>query len=103
MKEIWFGLADVKSTDKNADVLDGAKGAFVNILALASSESDYNFLVSEVLKEYGLDLLSIEDVNPLKILQLQGREFADELVGLKSLLSEENLVQFDEFQVYVED
>ncbi len=31
MKEIWFGLVQVEPKDNKYELLDGAKGAYVNI------------------------------------------------------------------------
>ncbi len=45
-------------------MLAPGKGAYVNVLTWAESESDYRNKVVPVMKHYGLDVLEMTDVEP---------------------------------------
>jgi len=102
MKDIWFGLVHVEPQNNKYEILDGAKGAYVNVLALASSKDEYVKIITKALEDYEFIVHSVEDVNLLSYLQQNGREFDSEILQLVDHLSENYPVQFDEFQSYEE-
>lgn len=61
---MWIGLVGVASPPES-DFLEGAKGAYVNVVTLASDVTDYANRVKEALGELGLDLIEIEDSESL--------------------------------------
>ena len=63
MKEVWIGLVRVRPRPKS-DILEFDKGAYVNVLAFASNETDYLAQVKKALKQYALTLEETEDVEP---------------------------------------
>ncbi len=103
MKDIWFGLAHVVPQNNKYEILDGAKGAYVNVLALASSKDEYVKIITKTLEDYEFMVSSVEDINLLSYLQQSGREFDSEILQLVDRLSDNYPVQFDEFQSYEED
>ena len=82
-------------------ILDGAKGAYVNVLALASDQLEFEELATKAFGELGFEVLSMEDVNLLSQLKKEGREFDRELIDLELEISKDEPIQFDEFQAYV--
>lgn len=60
-ESIWIGLPHVRPNQGNT-LLDGAVGAYVPTLALASSIEDYVDKVTTFLDEYGFCVLEILDV-----------------------------------------
>lgn len=67
-KEVWIALVGVKPQPAN-DLLEGAKGAFVNILAFVSSETEYVESIKRVLEAMNFDVFQIENIEPIKIRQ----------------------------------
>lgn len=63
-KDIWIGLVGVTPQPEN-DLLGDAKGAYVNVLASATSASEYTDKVKRALHEAGLSLIEIENPEPL--------------------------------------
>jgi len=102
MKDIWFGLAQVEPQNNKYEILDGAKGAYVNVLALASSKDEYVKIITKTLKDYEFIVISVEEVDLISYLQQSGREFDSEILQLVDCLSDDYPVQFDEFQSYEE-
>lgn len=62
-RELWIGLVSVVPT-KDCDVLEGAVGAYVNVLALASDASEYADLVEKALAKLHIIVDEIEVVEP---------------------------------------
>lgn len=63
-KTTWIGLIEVVPRE-GSDFLGSAEGAFVNVVALASNASDYRESVERAVNELGLDLVDVEDAEPL--------------------------------------
>jgi hypothetical protein len=96
----WIGLVEVRARPGN-DTLGGAPGAFVNIVALATSEQSFIERVSACLEEYGFDPLDFTDVVLFEEWSQRNSAHQD-IEELVALLSAQNPVQFDEFQAYEE-
>lgn len=97
-RQVWFGRVDV-IPDEGNDVLDGARGAVVNVVALASSEADYLALVRSTMSEYGFTVVHHEEVMPLAD-RPKSKQLVPELAALARGLTPEYPIQFDEFQSY---
>jgi hypothetical protein len=59
--EAWIGLAHVRPQRGN-DVLQGAMGAFVAVVALANSEDEFVNQVVKKLNSYDFDVIEIKDI-----------------------------------------
>jgi hypothetical protein len=59
-KEVWIGLVGVLDESREK-LLKGQKGAYVNVLSLASNAADYRRQV-KALEKMGLKITEIEDV-----------------------------------------
>ncbi|MBL9007200.1 MAG: hypothetical protein JNJ46_23285 [Myxococcales bacterium] len=99
--EAWIGLVEVQPQPGN-DSLKGAKGAFVNVVALAPSEHEYKDLVEATMTEYGFSILKYSDVAPLDDWKRTYR-LHPELDQLASGLTKEFPIQFGEFQSYLHE
>ena len=98
---MWIGRFDVKPLAGNND-LGSAKGAIVNVVALAADEDDYVRLVAATMTEYEFEIVGYEDVAPLNEWLKENRVHPD-LQQLARGLTAEHPIQFDEFQSYVSD
>lgn len=96
--DIWIGLVEVKP-QPGTDALGKAKGAFVNVVALASTERDYKVLVDAAMAENGLSTIAYTDVARLAEWERSNR-LHPELAQLANGLTMEYPIQFDEFQSY---
>ena len=59
---VWIGLVGVFDESENK-ILDGAPGAYVNVLALAPSAKDYANQAKAALRSVGLRVFEIEEVD----------------------------------------
>jgi hypothetical protein len=99
--EVWIGRFDVRPKPGNT-ALGSAKGAVVNVVALARDEREYLRLVEEAMTEYDFEVLHHEDVATLARWTVANR-LHPQLAGLANQLTEEFPIQFDEFQSYLSD
>ena len=84
---VWIGVVGVLPRN-GCDVLSAEKGAFVNFLTLAVSESEYRAKVMGALSHYGLDLIEFQDVRPFSESHAPSEEIlaiATELEGSHNL------------------
>jgi len=63
-RRVFIGLAHVVANPTSADVLKGAKGAYVNILSLVIDEAEYIGEAMKVLNSMGLNMIDVEDIEP---------------------------------------
>ena len=99
-KKIYIGLIEVFAGEGNS-LLETGIIAFVNILAIAENEEEYNFKVKEAINYYGLTLKKIEDV---EILEERKKHFevSDELLNLAENLNDEINLRFGTFHTFTE-
>lgn len=99
--DIWIGLVEVQPQPGN-DALRGAKGAFVNVVALAPTEQEYRALVDATMAEYGFSIIKYSDVARLDDWKRSYR-LHPELDQLANGLTKEYAIQFGEFQSYIHE
>jgi hypothetical protein len=99
--EIWIGRFDVKPREGN-DVLGEAKGAIVNVVALAASGDDFIQVVKVAMNDNEFDIICFADVARLADWTKKNR-LDQELESLANGLTAEFPIQFDEFQSYLRD
>lgn len=97
--DVWISLVEVQPQPGN-DTLADAKGAFVNVVALAPSEREYKFLVETTMAEYGFSIIKYADVARL-VDWKRTYQLHPELAQLANGLTKEFPIQFDEFQSYL--
>ena len=96
--DVWIGLVEVMPL-AGSTVLGGAKGAFVNALALASGQETYKENVTAALRDLGLFVIDFQDLElfPERAAHWELREELHELARETELSGN---VTFDEFHVY---
>ncbi len=97
-RNAWIGLVEVRELPGN-NTLGDARGAFVNILVLCKSKRQFVERSISCLVECGFEAIDYSDVEPLESWVLK-YELDSNLRDLVTQLSDENPVQFDEFQTY---
>jgi hypothetical protein len=60
-KEIWIGMAEVRPFE-DSKLLEGASGAFVNVLTWAATEDEFRAKARTLMDHLHLDLTEIEHV-----------------------------------------
>jgi len=72
---VWIGVVGVIPRE-GCELLSSDKGAFVNFLTLASSDSEYRSKVNGALSHYRLEPLEFEDVRPLSVSDRPSKEIS---------------------------
>jgi hypothetical protein len=98
-KRVFIGLAHVKANRIATDVLKGANGAYVNILCLATNESEFLNEAAKTLNFLGLNLVDVEDIEPIDK-RIEKYEVDDNLLKLVKQVNEENKVMLGTFHAY---
>ena len=99
--DVWIGLVEVQPQPGN-DALGEAKGAFVNVVALAFTDRDYKALVEVTMADYGFSIRTYTDVARLDDWKRTYR-LHPELDQLANGLTKEYPIQFGEFQSYLHE
>lgn len=63
--EVFIGMVGV-GAEPGTDLLGDSKGAYVNVLAFASSKDEYEFEVKRAVTDLGLFAFEFEDVEPFE-------------------------------------
>lgn len=85
-KQLWIGLVEVRALDGGSKVLDGAKGAFVNIVTWASDAQEYEHNARLVIEHLG-GLFVSEVIRPEPVetrRTKQGRRFDEDIEDMIS-------------------
>lgn len=97
-KTTWIGLIEVVPRE-GSKFLGSAEGAFVNVAALASNASDYKVIVERALSELGLDLVGVEDAEPLSS-RLKKWTVDDEIKDMAETVKRIGSVAFGTFDTF---
>jgi hypothetical protein len=95
---IWIGLAQVSSKSVNG-LLGSSKGAYVNVLALASNSNDFTEKVIKAIKELELDFVQIEDVE-LFSERIESYEINDNIINLAIEVNKSKELRFGNFHTF---
>lgn len=93
----WIALAHVMSR-AGTDLLDGARGAYVNAVGLASSSANFEMQLRESLVELGFEVVEIDDLELLSERQTKEGP-SEELIELAKL-SVDGEIKFGSFHTY---
>ena len=99
-KQKWIGLVNVRPKAGN-DGLGNALGAFVASIALAEGPADFGRKVTEVLTQYGFDIVRIEDIEPFED-RVQKHSVTPNILKLAADVTHENPVALADFHSYKE-
>jgi hypothetical protein len=101
MKNVWIGLVNVIPQLGSSTLSNGAKGAFVNVLAFAGSDSEYESVVQAALSTLELLAVEFEDVELFNRLTTEGA--SDDLQALAKDIRSMRAVAFGTFHNYFAD
>ena len=96
--EVWIGLAHVKPKPGNG-LLDGAKGAFVPVLAWASNADEFVSRAMDLIGGYDFHVVEIEDIESFKT-RLARSPIDKDVVALASSINKDNTAAFASFEAY---
>jgi hypothetical protein len=94
----WIGLAHVRPQEQT-DLLDGALGAYVWVVAMAADEGNFVSIATDALQETGFDVIEIDDVEPWAV-RVTRAEVGEEISEVVASLTLENPVGFGPFDCY---
>ena len=98
---VWIGLVGVRPEGKNS-LLEGANGAYTNVLAYVSSEDHYCKNVTAALKEKGFLVLEIEDVEPFSE-RVKRFKIDDELIELSQECEKKKIICAGTFYPFLQE
>ena len=99
--DAWIGLVNVIPLPGNNDLL-GAKGAYVNVLALASNSDDFRAVVNSEFSAHKFYVVSIEDVERLAE-RVKHSPLDQELCAIADDVMRTGNIGFGAFHAYQED
>jgi hypothetical protein len=82
-KQLWIGLVEARPLD-GCDVLDDAKGAFVNIITWAAAADEYRRNAELVLGELQLFVVDITRPEPVELRRRREGDFEEEIEDMIS-------------------
>jgi hypothetical protein len=97
----WIGVAEVRGRPGNGRIEPGVEGAFVVVVALAMSATDFEHQVMRALAGLKLELVTIEDPELLSQ-RVATRKVDDDVLALADGLSRTRRVAFYEFCIFPE-
>lgn len=100
MKYKWHGFAEVAPFEVSPDVLEGASGAFVNVIALARDTDEVQELTQNRLGQFGLNLITLSNVQLITSNDYHKGGLPDEMLELANQVSETCPVQFSTFDAF---
>lgn len=98
--EVWIGMVHVRTTPSSV-VLADSSGGWVNVLAWAQSPDEYRSQIFHAVAYYGLELRSIEDIEPLR-LRLEKASVEPLLDQRAKEVEVTRMVRFGTFHTYLE-
>ena len=97
-KELWIGEAHVKQPNRDG-VLGDADQAYVNAIALAVDRSDLRSQIKQALKELDLELIRLQDAEPLAVRRSK-YSIDPSLVGIAKDVKQTGSPRFSTFHAY---
>jgi hypothetical protein len=95
---VWIGLAHVQPKQGN-ELLEGAKGAFVPVLGLASTLTEFSDALIILLESYSFNVLEVEDIE-LYADRIKSFNIDSELQNLVTTLNESEPIVLSTFEAY---
>ena len=100
-KQVWIGLVGADQRE-GVSFLGDAKGGYVNVVASAANAGEFERKVKRALDELGLELIDIDDAEPLA--QRLSRETAtEEVSNMAKTVRKLDSVAFGTFYRYEND
>ncbi|MEL7306225.1 MAG: hypothetical protein AAGJ56_10390 [Myxococcota bacterium] len=96
---VWIALVEVRPRAGKEQLLDGALGAYVSVVALAENAHDYQTRARSLLSGMGFDVTEIENVEPLADRVAHTRP-EQAVLDLASQLTPNNPVAVGAFDAY---
>lgn len=97
-EELWIGLIKVEQSEKDG-VLGDADQAYTNIIGLAKNKIDFRSQIKQAVEELKLQLLRLEDAEPLSVRQKKSIIHKD-LSILAKEVKKTGKVAFDVFATF---
>lgn len=100
--ETWIGLFNIKPNEGNQLLSRNAKGAYVNVLALAINREQFIKMVVNAFGNMDFEIEDYQDVELFKSRKLKA-DISNEILELAGTISSKNSIVFDVFHSYLAD
>lgn len=97
-KTLWIGLGNVVAA-RDGQALATGEEAYVHLIGLGEDERDFLQLVDLTLREMGLRMLSLDEVDRLSDRQQHGH-ISDDLLKIATTVSEARPLAFGTFHSF---
>jgi hypothetical protein len=102
-KQLWIGLVEARPLD-GCDVLDDAKGAFVNIITWAADADEYRHNAELVLGDLRLFVVDITRAEPIELRRRREGDFEEEIEDMISRAHDNpNAIIYGTFHLWEKD
>jgi hypothetical protein len=95
---LWIGLAQISSSLDNG-LLEQGKGAYVNVLAIATNHPDFTDKVKKAITDLGLDFVNIEEVEPFSE-RIKNYEMNEKIINLAIEVNKTKELRFGDFHTF---
>lgn len=103
LHQLWIGLVEVRPRP-NCDILDGLKGAFVNIVTWATNAHEYERRARLVLDKLHLHVVGVENAEPVDARRAHEGSLADSIEDMVSRAEgNPNAIIYGTFHTYAKD
>lgn len=100
-KQVWISLIEFKATVKT-DIFEVNEKGFTNGLAFAENISEYIDKIRNEFKKIGLEIVNIEDVEPI-IYRTKHHMVEKKLLDLAAEVEKYDVIRFGTFHSYLND
>lgn len=100
-KNIWLAIVEVEPISGNK-VLEGAKGAFVNVAYVSESKKSFFKEVDKTFGEYDFKVLEVDDIECYPNIDIYDYETAEKIELVNKLINEDLSYCIGIFHTYYE-
>lgn len=103
LKELWIGLVEVRPLE-HCEVLEDAKGAFVNIVTWASNLTEFKRKAKLVFQELHLFVAGVENAEPVEVRREREGNFEESIEDIIARAENNpNAIMYSTFHLFERD
>lgn len=99
-KDIWYGCLQIKTKNRNDEMLGAVEGAYVNLLAKAHNKEEFLSIIKEYATELGFVFVELSDVSTIQDRLACKNGIANDLRTKIKTLNKYGHIRFGTFHTY---